>query len=244
MEVSEYLVGSPAFKAGGTGDPRTAGSIPVHLRQTPPIAAGSIRAPRRPRFALRFPGGLFARTGFAASGYRGRRFDTFAASGYPGVSQLWSRLGPLLIAVLLFSLLLPGSLGAQSQLLSSSPADGESLSNLDEVTFEFDTLLRSDGAAVSVLRRDGTDFPVTLVEVVETELNATLDGQLPSGNYEVSYSVRGADGAVNEGSIRVSVDSPEQALSGGLLAILGIAFVMVVYLGLVLRNDKNRRPSI
>ena len=31
-EVSEYLVGSPAFKAGGTGDPRPAGSIPVHLR--------------------------------------------------------------------------------------------------------------------------------------------------------------------------------------------------------------------
>ena len=33
-EVSEYLVGSPAFKAGGTGDPRTAGSIPVHLRHS------------------------------------------------------------------------------------------------------------------------------------------------------------------------------------------------------------------
>ena len=31
-EVSECLVGSPAFKAGGTGDPRPAGSIPVHLR--------------------------------------------------------------------------------------------------------------------------------------------------------------------------------------------------------------------
>jgi len=36
MEVSEYLVGSPAFKAGGTGDPRPAGSIPVHLRQPQP----------------------------------------------------------------------------------------------------------------------------------------------------------------------------------------------------------------
>gem|GEM_PF-2903341 len=34
-EVSEYLVGSPAFKAGVTGDPRQAGSIPVHLRQLP-----------------------------------------------------------------------------------------------------------------------------------------------------------------------------------------------------------------
>src|SRR5438309_6085935 len=31
-EVSGYLVGSPAFKAGGRGDPTTAGSIPVHLR--------------------------------------------------------------------------------------------------------------------------------------------------------------------------------------------------------------------
>lgn len=30
--MSEHLVGSPAFKAGGTGDPRPAGSIPVHLR--------------------------------------------------------------------------------------------------------------------------------------------------------------------------------------------------------------------
>ena len=33
MEVSERLVGSPAFKAGGMGDPCPAGSIPVHLRQ-------------------------------------------------------------------------------------------------------------------------------------------------------------------------------------------------------------------
>jgi hypothetical protein len=33
MEMSGYLVGSAAFKAVGTGDPRPAGSIPVHLRQ-------------------------------------------------------------------------------------------------------------------------------------------------------------------------------------------------------------------
>jgi hypothetical protein len=32
VEVSGYLVGSAAFKAVGTGDPRPAGSIPVHLR--------------------------------------------------------------------------------------------------------------------------------------------------------------------------------------------------------------------
>ena len=33
-EVSRCLVGLPAFKAGGAGEPRPAGSIPVHLRQS------------------------------------------------------------------------------------------------------------------------------------------------------------------------------------------------------------------
>jgi hypothetical protein len=33
-EVSGRLVGPTAFKAAGTGDPRPAGSIPVHLRHT------------------------------------------------------------------------------------------------------------------------------------------------------------------------------------------------------------------
>jgi hypothetical protein len=32
-EVSGHLVGPSAFKAVGRGDPTTAGSIPVHLRQ-------------------------------------------------------------------------------------------------------------------------------------------------------------------------------------------------------------------
>ena len=35
MEVSGYLVGSAAFKAVGTSEPRPAGSIPVHLRHAP-----------------------------------------------------------------------------------------------------------------------------------------------------------------------------------------------------------------
>src|SRR3954452_8817364 len=59
-EVSGHLVGSPAFKAGGTGDPRPAGSIPVHLRhQMSPLPGGGVgcrheeadpaRHARRPR---------------------------------------------------------------------------------------------------------------------------------------------------------------------------------------------------
>jgi hypothetical protein len=41
VEVSADLVAAPAFKAGGTGDPRPAGSIPVHLRYLAPGARES-----------------------------------------------------------------------------------------------------------------------------------------------------------------------------------------------------------
>ena len=46
MEVSGHLVGSTAFKAAGTGDPRSAGSIPVHLRDG---------VPRRSRLSEKWP---------------------------------------------------------------------------------------------------------------------------------------------------------------------------------------------
>ena len=52
MEVSEYLVGSPAFKAGDTGDPRMAGSIPVHLRHFLGSAENWRRSPLPPASQL------------------------------------------------------------------------------------------------------------------------------------------------------------------------------------------------
>ena len=197
MEVSEYLVGSPAFKAGDTGDPRMAGSIPVHLRHN----------------------------------FRGRNLRFSMLGGW------------LALFMVVLSVLMPGSASAQARLVESTPIDGASLSNLQVVVFEFDTLLRPDTAEVRVLRRDGTEITVTSVAVTDTELTARIDGQLPSGNYEISYAVEGSDGRLNEGSIRVSVDSPDQALSGGLLAVIGIGLGMTIVLTLVFLNDKRRRPG-
>jgi hypothetical protein len=41
--VSGYLVGSTAFKAAETSDPRLAGSIPVHLRHKSFVANGYVQ---------------------------------------------------------------------------------------------------------------------------------------------------------------------------------------------------------
>jgi hypothetical protein len=48
-EVSGHLVGSTAFKAVGTGDPRPAGSIPVHLRGSGPWVAQPVEQGVAPR---------------------------------------------------------------------------------------------------------------------------------------------------------------------------------------------------
>ncbi len=190
MEVFEYLVGSPAFKAGGTGDPRTAGSIPVHLRQFSPPA----------------------------------------------------RIGVLLALGVVLVLLVPGVASGQARVLESTPQDGASLANIEFVSFEFDTFLLEAGAEIRVLRRDGTEIPIVSIEVDQSTLIARLEGQLQSGNYEVAYSVVSADGILNEGSIRVSVDSPEQALSGGLLAVVGIGVAMFGLMFFVFWRDQRRRP--
>ena len=131
----------------------------------------------------------------------------------------------IIFVVMLSVLLISGVAGAQARLLESTPVDGATLDNIGVVTFEFDTLLRPDRASVRVIRLDGTEVNVATVTVEGATLTAELVAQVPSGNYEVAYSVISSDGAENVGSIRLSVDSPEQSLSGGLLAVLAICLL-------------------
>ena len=66
---------------------------------------------------------------------------------------------------------------------------------------------------------------------------------MPSGTYEIGYAVRSADGDLNEGTLRVSIDTASQALSGGLLAVIGIFSAIITVMFIVFYADKRRRPS-
>jgi len=131
--------------------------------------------------------------------------------------------------------------GAQARLLESFPADGASVEDVDEVSFEFEQLLLEDDAQITLTRTNGDSISVEEVTVDETVLRGRVVGEVPSGTYELGYSVRSADGATNEGTLRISVDSPSQALSGGLLAVIGIFVALFAVLTFVFQSDRRRR---
>ena len=148
------------------------------------------------------------------------------------------------MVVIASTLATPTSVGAQARLLDSSPSDGDSLLTLGNIRFEFDSLLIADAAAsVTVTRTNGDSVPVVDVSVDETLLTARVIDEVPPGTYEIGYAVRSTDGSVNEGVLRVSVDEPSQALSGGLLAVIGIFAALIAVLFLVFYADKRRRPG-
>jgi len=136
-----------------------------------------------------------------------------------------------------------GQAAAQVRLLESSPVDGASLETIEDMRFEFDGLLISDAAAsVTVTRTNGQTLPVVDVSVEETVLRARVADTVRTGTYEIAYSVRSADGGINEGIVRVTVDEVAQSLSGGLIAVIGIFASLFGVMFLVFTTDKRRRP--
>ena len=258
MEVSEYLVGSPAFKAGGAGDPRTAGSIPVHLRYLAP-QAGSGRFAPSTRSADRKR--LFARDGGAtrATGVQRPACGTQAPfrpgwRSHPGYRWPSTRSADRkrfftrdflrsLVGALVLVLLFASPVGGQARLLESVPEDGANLGVLETVRFEFDGLLLIEGAEIAITRTNGQAFPVTDLAVEGSVLSARPGSELTSGDYEIGYSVRSSDGALNEGTIRIGVAAPSQALSGGLLAVIGVFAALTAVIFFVFYADKRRRPG-
>ena len=167
-------------------------------------------------------------------------------------SMASTRTFPKLLAVILattmfviaVALVTPDGLAAQARLLESSPSDGDSLLRLDDIEFEFDSLLIADDTAtVTLTRTNGAPIPIGNVSVVGTVLRAEITEEVPAGTYEIAYEVRSTDGALNAGTLRVTVDLPSQALSGGLLAVIGIFAALATVMVVVFTADKRRRPG-
>ncbi|MEX5632825.1 copper resistance CopC family protein [Parafrankia sp. FMc2] len=112
--------------------------------------------------------------------------------------------GLLVVAVMLVAGTAPAS--AHSQLLSSSPTDGERLSRAPAaVTLHFSADVLTIGAVVVVADDAGTDWSRGSAVTQGTAVTAALRDGAPDGAYQVRWRVVSADGHPISGLIPFAV---------------------------------------
>jgi copper resistance protein C len=182
------------------------------------------------------------------------------------IGGLVSRLRPALVGVALaiiavFAVSAPAS--AHDTLVGSSPAAGEQLEAAPtEVVLTYNASILPDGAAVSVIDAEGTEWAAG-EHVIETNtLTMPLEADMPEAGYLIEWRVVSSDGHPISGTIPFAVgdaepltEAPSDAAptqpagsdASLTLTITGIAFGIVV-IGLVVvlvlaRRKRANGPS-
>ncbi|NGZ77764.1 copper resistance CopC/CopD family protein [Saccharibacillus alkalitolerans] len=135
----------------------------------------------------------------------------------------WKRLGlmPLLAALLIAALVLPGLASAHATLLSSTPADQTSVAQMPEqIELTFNETIQGEFMSISVTDTAGKDMPVGQAALSPDDthiVQAEIGGEFPDGIYTMNWRVVSADGHPIRGTIRFGVGSD------GVLTDAGVA---------------------
>lgn len=98
---------------------------------------------------------------------------------------------------------------AHDELISSSPASGESVDTApQEVVLEFSDEVLALGAIVEVAREDDSQWVVGEAVAEGPTTLATLENGMPDGQYEIRWRVVSSDGHPIDGVIPFSVGEP------------------------------------
>jgi hypothetical protein len=103
--------------------------------------------------------------------------------------------------LLTFGLLTVPSAQAHASLIASSPAAGSTVTEQPGVVeLTFSEAVQTEFAQVAVLRDDGAAFHVGTPQVIGSVVTQPV-GDLPDGNYTISYRVVSADGHPVTGTV-------------------------------------------
>lgn len=107
-----------------------------------------------------------------------------------------------MITILL--LLFPLTANAHSGLSSTTPAEGETLSESpDEIRFQFDTPIQQGD--MTIIDESGSAVTFSDITFSDMELIGQLDTELPNGSYIVNWSAISQDGHEVTGALAFSV---------------------------------------
>lgn len=99
---------------------------------------------------------------------------------------------------------LPVTAHAHSGLSSSTPAEGESLTEAPtEILFQFDSPIQQGDMSIS--EADGNAFEFSVISASGTELRGEFSEPLPNGNYTVAWNVISEDSHEVTGTLTFNV---------------------------------------
>jgi methionine-rich copper-binding protein CopC len=111
----------------------------------------------------------------------------------------------LLVFVLLFVLALPFSVEAHTTLTSSTPAEGEMMTEpLSEIQLEFGTAIEQ-GSKMNLQGEDAS-YEFESIEVNGNIMTGAIGEELPNGAYTVQWNIIGADGHPIEGEYSFGIN--------------------------------------
>ena len=113
----------------------------------------------------------------------------------------------LFITILLvFSL--NGHAFAHTGLESSSPQNGETISEeIQQIILTFETKIEQT-STIRLKSADGTEIPVKDITITDKQMVGNLEAPLDHGDYQVLWNIIGADGHPIEGTFTFSVNKP------------------------------------
>ena len=114
----------------------------------------------------------------------------------------------LFITILLvFSL--NGHAFAHTGLESSSPQNGETISEeIQQIILTFETKIEQT-STIRLKSADGTEIPVKDITINDNQMVGNLEAPLDHGDYQVLWNIIGADGHPIEGTFTFSVNKPD-----------------------------------
>lgn len=112
----------------------------------------------------------------------------------------------IIFIAFIFMFVFANSALAHTGLESSNPRNGEVITEeLKEISLTFEGKLEQS-STFELKNANGESMPVENILVNETQLTGTLPDALENGEYEIHWSIVGADGHAIEGSIPFAVD--------------------------------------
>lgn len=116
-----------------------------------------------------------------------------------------THLGKVLLLIMVFCFtMIPSVVFAHTGLEQSTPKDGETVEDVNEITLTFESKVEK-GSSFSLMNENGELVPVDSIQINNQVMSGSVPSTISDGPYTVNWKIIGADGHPIEGKYSFQV---------------------------------------